>query len=117
MGEQSASSFTGKGYETMNLNKLTEKAQEAVVEAQSLAEEQHSSQIDDLHLLLALLNQEGGLTGAILSKLNVDGAGLRARAEAELGRMPKAYGSNQQPALSAETRATLQRANKEAERL
>ncbi|MCA9980995.1 MAG: hypothetical protein KDD89_09180, partial [Anaerolineales bacterium] len=45
----------------MNFNKFTQKAQEAVVNAQNLAEERQHSQIEPLHLLAALLQQENGV--------------------------------------------------------
>ena len=49
----------------MNLNTYTEKAQEALLKAQSIAVENGNSQIDPEHLLHALLTQEGGMTPAI----------------------------------------------------
>src|SRR5207237_2777626 len=55
----------------MNLNKLTEKAQEAVVEAQRLAESRQHTQIEPEHLLSALLQQEGGVVPAVLDKIGV----------------------------------------------
>ena len=49
----------------MNLNKLTEKAQEAVVEAQRLAENRGHTQVEPEHLLAALITQENGVVPAI----------------------------------------------------
>src|SRR5258707_2055757 len=73
----------------MDINRLTEKAQEAVRAAQSEATRQGHQQIDVEHLLLALLEQEGGLTKSILEKSNVDPDLVRQRVQAELARMPK----------------------------
>jgi ATP-dependent Clp protease ATP-binding subunit ClpB len=44
----------------MNLNKYTQKAQEAILESQQLAQDQHHSEIQPAHLLLALLAQRAG---------------------------------------------------------
>ena len=51
----------------MDMNKLTEKSQAAVGEAQALATRQGHQQVESEHLLLALLEQEGGLAETILS--------------------------------------------------
>ena len=51
----------------MNLNKLTEKAQEAVVEAQRVAESRQHTQVEPEHLLSALVVQENGVVPALLS--------------------------------------------------
>ncbi len=101
----------------MNMNKYTERVQAALVDAQTLAEGSNSAQIEETHLLLVLLQQEEGVAGAVLRKLEAPEAALRDKVAAEIARMPKAYGSNQQPYLSGEVRATMQRAAAEAERL
>src|SRR5258708_26884650 len=77
----------------MDINRLTEKAQEALRAAQSEATRQGHQQIDVEHLLLALLEQEGGLTKSILEKSNVDPDLVRQRVQAELARMPKVSSS------------------------
>ena len=55
----------------MNLNKLTDKAQEAVVEAQRVAESRQHTQVEPEHLLAALVVQDNGVVPAILDKLGV----------------------------------------------
>ena len=50
----------------MRFDKFTEKAQEALVTAQSLAKEQHHGQVEAEHLLLALLSQSDGIPAAVL---------------------------------------------------
>src|SRR4030088_3036393 len=77
----------------MDINRLTEKTQEALRAAQSEATRQGHQQIDVEHLLLALLEQEGGLTKSILEKSNVDPDLVRQRVQAELARMPKVSSS------------------------
>src|SRR6266478_545108 len=73
----------------MDINRLTEKAQEALRAAQSEATRLGHQQIDVEHLLLALIQQEGGLARSILDKTAVDADVVRQRVEAELGRLPK----------------------------
>ncbi len=70
----------------MNINKYTEKAQEAVLGAQQLAEQASHPQIEPEHLLVALVEQRDGIVPEVLRKMDVgpgrDGAG-RARAAGE----------------------------------
>ena len=73
----------------MDINRLTEKAQEALRAAQSEATRLGHQQIDVEHLLLALLDQEGGLARSILDKSGVDADQVRERVETELARLPK----------------------------
>ncbi len=100
----------------MNTNKFTEKAQEALIEAQGIAERESNSQVEDLHLLAALLQPGDGTIQAILDKLGVDAGRLRGTVQQAIGRMPKAYGSNTTPYASANFRIVLQRAQDEAGR-
>jgi ATP-dependent Clp protease ATP-binding subunit ClpB len=73
----------------MDINRLTEKAQEALRAAQSEATRLGHQQIDVEHLLLALLDQEGGLARSTLDKSGVDADLVRQRLETELARLPK----------------------------
>src|SRR3981081_360414 len=73
----------------MDINRLTEKAQEALRAAQSEATRQGHQQMDVEHLLLALLEQEGGLAKSILEKTSVDPDLVRQRVQGELARLPK----------------------------
>ena len=73
----------------MDINRLTEKAQEALRAAQSEAMRRSHQQIDAEHLLLALLAQEGGLTKSLLDKAGVDSETVERRLEQELARLPK----------------------------
>ena len=79
----------------MNLNRFTEKAQEALLSAQKLAEERSHSQIEVEHLFHALLDQEGGVVPQLLLKLGLDPGQLKEQASEELERLPKAYGAAQ----------------------
>ena len=70
--------MAAKGVWNMNFNQYTKKSLEAVQSAQSLAVEHHHQQMEQLHLLLALLQQEGGLAPQILRKLGVTVESLEA---------------------------------------
>jgi ATP-dependent Clp protease ATP-binding subunit ClpB len=77
----------------MDINRLTEKAQEALRAAQNEATRLGNQQVDVEHLLLALLDQEGGLARSILEKAGIDVEVLRRRVEEELARLPKVSSS------------------------
>ncbi len=102
----------------MDFNKLTEKSQEAVGEAQALATRQGHQQIESEHLLLALLEQEGGLTETILSRLEPNLASLRAAVENELEAVPSVKGPGAgQLYIGARLRGVLDQAQQEASTL
>src|SRR5215510_13428008 len=73
----------------MDINRFTEKLQEALSAAQSKAVRYGHQQVDIEHLLVALLEQERGLATSILNKANIDVDNLRRRLEQELEKMPK----------------------------
>src|ERR1051325_6652250 len=77
----------------MNLNKFTEKAQEAVITAQNIASEFNHSEITPEHLLVALVEQSGGIVPSILRKLTLDPARVATDARALLKNLPAAYGT------------------------
>ena len=103
----------------MDFNKLTEKSQEAVTQAQSLATRHGHQQIDVEHLLLALLQQkERGLAGRILARLDQDSDVLQAELERHLEGLPSVSGSGAgQLYLSGRLRQALEKARDEAEQL
>ena len=76
----------------MDLNRFTEKLQEAVRAAQSKAVRYGHQQIDVEHLLAALLDQEGGLAASILLRSGINLEGFARRLDAELDRLPKVSG-------------------------
>ena len=78
----------------MDINRFTEKLQEAIRSAQSKAIRLGHQQIDVEHLLAALLEQEGGLASSILTKAGVGVEALARRVEAELDRLPKVSGTS-----------------------
>jgi ATP-dependent Clp protease ATP-binding subunit ClpB len=100
----------------MNLNKFTQKAQEAVLAAQQVAENANHSQLDVEHLLLALLEQAEGVVPQILLKLGIDLPQVKQQLKGELDRLPKAYGAVQL-VMSSRLKRVLDNAREEAERL
>jgi len=97
----------------MNLNKFTEKAQEAVVAAPQLASEMNHSQVEPEHLLVTLAEQQGGVVPSVLRKLGVDPAEVSKAAREYLGRQPKAHGGAE-PTLSPRLRVVLDAAQADA---
>jgi ATP-dependent Clp protease ATP-binding subunit ClpB len=95
---------------------LTEKAQEALVDAQRLATERHHTQMEPEHLLHALLAQQGGVVPSVLSRLGVDPRTLLERLEPILEGFAKAQGTVQ-VYVSPRFRRLLDAAEEEARRL
>ncbi len=81
----------------MDINRFTEKMQDALRAAQTKAVRYGNQQVDAEHLLAALLEQEGGLAPSILNKADVPLDPLKARLEQELNRLPKVSGSGTSP--------------------
>ena len=72
----------------MNFNTFTQKSLEAVQSARQLAVENGHQQLEQIHLLLALLQQDGGLIPQLLRKMDVTVESLSAAANAELRKLP-----------------------------
>ena len=99
----------------MNLNKYTEKAQEAVLAAQNLAESENHPQVEPEHLLLALVEQRDGVVPALLRKLQW----IRprsARAGTRSAQLPKVHGGSA-ASMSPRLKLVTDLAQAEAERL
>ncbi|MCU1274051.1 MAG: clpB1, partial [Bryobacterales bacterium] len=104
----------------MDINRLTEKSQEAVRAAQSKAVRYSHQQVDVEHLMAALLEQEGGLASAILAKAGIPVENLKRRIEQELERMPKVSGPTGAPEqiyVTGRLNKLLTQAEDEASRL
>ncbi len=86
----------------MNLNKFTQKAQEAILAAQQLAEERNHNQIEPLHLLATLVTQEGGVVPQIINRIGGNVSAFAGRIEQELGKLARSYGSSKQVNMSRE---------------
>ena len=72
----------------MNLNTYTQKSLEAVQSARELAVQNGHQQLEQVHLLLALLQQDGGLVPQLLRKMEITAESLEAAARTELRRIP-----------------------------
>jgi ATP-dependent Clp protease ATP-binding subunit ClpB len=97
-------------------DKLTVKAQEAVQAAQGLADHEGHQQIEAEHLLLALVEQEEGVVGALLAKLGARPEAIRRDTQAEIRRLPKVSGASGQY-MSPRLKAAFDAAWAEMERL
>jgi ATP-dependent Clp protease ATP-binding subunit ClpB len=99
----------------MKLDRYTEKAQQAIVDAQQLATAQESPVLDAEHLLAALLEDQEGIPVATLERLGADPAAIRAELAAVLARRARIKGGTL--ALDPRAREVLERAEDQAKRL
>ena len=97
----------------MRLDKLTLKAQEALSAAQEIAATHGHQQVEPLHLLAALLQQQEGVVPPLLGKLGVRGESVTAEIEKDLGHLPKVTGAGEQY-LSKASNDVLKRSFEEA---
>ncbi len=81
----------------MDINKLTQKSREAVQDAQALTIEYGNTQIEQAHLLYALLAQENGLIPQMLTKMEIDPEAVKADAQQAVSRLPKVSGPGREP--------------------
>ena len=104
----------------MDLNKFTEKSQEALAEAQMKAMRFSNQEVDREHLLLALCEQEEGLFPRLLTKLNITAESVRDEVLALLEKRPKVTGSSKEPGkvyVSPKRQQTMLKAQDEAKAL
>src|SRR5687767_4550682 len=88
----------------MNFNKLTVKAQEAVVEAQNLARGAGNPEVTPEHLLLELVRQDGGIVAPILNKLGVAPGTVEAEVAAAVAKFSKVGGASADPGIGGTLR-------------
>jgi len=77
----------------MKFDKFTIKVQEALMSARSIAQNNDNQQIEPIHIILSLLEQQEGITGPLLQKLGVNLNQIRADFERELTKLAKVTGS------------------------
>src|SRR5204862_5674204 len=77
----------------MKLDKLTVKAQEAIAAARDVAVQRHHAEVTPEHLLVALLEQEGGVVPRILAKLGADPRIVQADLDRAMEKLPRVQGS------------------------
>jgi len=99
-----------------DFNKFTEKAREAIVEAQSLAREHENSQIEPIHLLATLAHQENGIVPGLLNRMNIPPNAVVLAANREIGKLPKVSGSGGQAGIGTDAQAAISEAEKAAKK-
>ena len=80
----------------MNAQNYTQKSLEAIQAAQKLTIENQNQQIEQIHLLAALLRQENGLVPQLLKKMGITLESFEAAVDAELGKLPRVTGSGRE---------------------
>ena len=80
----------------MRIDKFTQKGQEALLEAQNLAQKYNHPAVKPEHLLKVLVEQEGGVVPSVLKRIGVDTDTLEQRIDETLDRMPRATGASVQ---------------------
>ena len=98
----------------MNLDKYTQKSQEAILAAQGLAQDYNHQSIEPIHILLALLIQDQGVVPAIVTKVAGSPLALRQELQNELDSRPKIRGANMDVGLSRPAADVLQAAERYA---
>ncbi len=104
----------------MNLQKFTQKSIEAIRTAHELSSAGRNPQIEEEHLLLALLEQKDGLCGELLTRSGADTKLLCARLKETLSRLPQGGGNANNPDavyLSRELESAIAEAEKQAEKM
>ena len=97
----------------MNLQKFTEKAQQAILSTADLAREYGHAVVEPEHLLVTLCGQSEGVVPAVLKALSIDPDGLAREARAGLERLPRVSGGSE-PGLSPRLRTVVDTATAEA---
>ncbi len=101
----------------MRFDKYTQKAQSAILEAQTLTEQYNHATLDPEHLLLALMRQKGGVVPSLLGKINVDIANLDRTVEQLLSAKAQVSGGGVQASMSRDTNNMLREAESIAENM
>ena len=100
----------------MRLDKFTSKFQEAIAGAQSLALGRDQQFIEPVHLMFALLNQEGGTVRELLNKLAINFNELRSKVSQAIDKLPRVEGEGTNLQLSNATAQLLQQCDKLAQK-
>ncbi|MGB1259318.1 MAG: ATP-dependent chaperone ClpB [Akkermansiaceae bacterium] len=95
----------------MGLDKITTKLQEALQAAQQLASRSAHAELKSMHVLLSLIQQEGGIITPLLEKAGISITRLKAAALSELEKQPRVQGATAQPQMSYGLRQTLDTAD------
>ncbi len=98
----------------MNLDKFTQKSQEAIFGAQQITQDLHHHAIEPAHLLLALLRQEQGVVPAIVTQVAGSKQALIDELDADLDQRPKIQGATMDVGLAQSTADVLSAAERYA---
>jgi len=98
----------------MDLERYTQKAQQAILDAQQRAMDFRHSSVEPVHLLLALLRQAEGVAPAIATRIAGSPSMLVEELERDLAGRPKVYGGSERPGLSRATADALTAAERQA---
>jgi ATP-dependent Clp protease ATP-binding subunit ClpB len=101
----------------MRTDRFTQRATEAIVSAQQLAESEGNPQLEVAHVLLPLVDQADGVVPAVLERIGVAPASVAGMLRAELAKLPKVSGASAQLTLGNEARSVMTDAHAVAERM
>ncbi|HEX9609295.1 MAG TPA: Clp protease N-terminal domain-containing protein, partial [Candidatus Limnocylindria bacterium] len=101
----------------MRTDRFTQKANDAIIAAQQLAEGEGHPQLEVAHLMLVLAEQPDGVVPAVLQRIGVAPASVAEALRAELAKLPRVTGTSAQLTLSNEARRVLTDAHQVAERM
>ena len=99
----------------MNTQKYTQKTADAINNAQRIAQENSNQQLEQAHILLALVNQDNGLIPSLLEGMNVNVSSFTGALQSEISSYPKVSGDNLYLSQSAMT--ALDEAEKQADKM
>lgn len=101
----------------MDLTRYTHKAQQTVVNSQTLANEFNNASIEPIHLLISLLTQEDGVARDIIAKIGARPNDVLSDAENKVNNLPKVRGSSQQAQFTRQSGSVLSHAERIAKRM
>jgi len=98
----------------MNLEKYTQKSQEALLGAQHQAQDYQHQVVEPIHLLLALVQQQDGIVRAIITKISGGTQAIQEELSNELDKRPKVQGANLEVGMSPQMAEVLAAAERYA---
>ena len=101
----------------MESNRFTQKSMEALQSCQQIAQSYGNAQVEQIHLLCALISQSNGLIGQMMSKLGLHLQDVQSACMTAVSKLPKISGSNQQPHVSGGLAAILTHAEAEMQQM
>lgn len=101
----------------MDMERFTQKSRQALLDAQKLAAEKHHQEVGGKHLMMALLEQEGGVTGRFLEQAGTQISSFREGLNRLLDKIPAVYGYEGSVYMSGTVSRIMAQAEKEAQSL